>query len=328
MQLRNGHIKTKNFDSKSALNRIDALENKRADGYDYIGHPSIYIPNSLDTTELSLFPTLQSIYDAYDELCAQYPLWFKREEDIGLDESETYPMRHYTLRMQNPLITNDRAGNNENLWDDSLYKYKRIIVQASIHSDERYSTLGCYLAIKDILESQEDWAVFIKSNFIIDLLPCSNPWGAANGWSSVNVNGYNLNRTYFNNIQAENQNIIDLIQELKPKGLIAVIDCHNTGTGDGYFVAKPTYKYWDYYAVLTQKIQASLYDFTNQVFGTTRLNHFHLWDATGNNGQLHQYADSQGLLGCTFEVKMSAGLQGSILTNAYIINLIQNFGTY
>ena len=50
--------------------------------------------------------------------------------------------------------------------------------------------------------------------------------------------------------------------------------------------------------------------------------------ATGNNGQLHQYADYKGLLGCTFEVGSKYGSNGSILSKMLAINIINAFGTY
>ena len=298
--------------------------------YNVVGSPIPFIP-TIDTTGLSVFNNLTDLYNAFDALATAHPDWFKKETNLGMDASNTYEIRHYTLRFQHPLITNDRAGDGTNLWDDTKYKYRRIIVNMGIHATEKYSVLGGYLAIKAILESNDPSAKFIKDNFVIDVIPSSNPWGLMNN-SSKNANDYNLNRTFFENVQAENTAIINLIAALKPKGLVGVIDLHNTGLGDSggnsYFVAKPTYKFWDYYAVLVQQLQALLYDFTETMFGNDRDNHFHLWDGSANSGQLHQYADSQGLLGGTVEVSSGQGVTGSFLTEAQVVNLINAFGTF
>ena len=299
--------------------------------YSVIGSPVAYV-SSLDTTGLAVFNTLEQLYGAFDSLVSSHPDWFSREADIGLDASETYYMRHYCLRYQHPLITTDRKGEGMNLWSDEIYRYRRILINMGIHPAEKYATLGGYLMLKEILESNEEWARFIRNNFVLDIIPCANPWGLANG-SQQNVNGKNLNRTFFEDKQQENINIENLVSSLKTKGLIAIIDLHNTGTtaaagGDGYFVAKPSYKYWNYYAVLTQQIAATMYEAMESVFGTTKDNHFHLWDGSENSGQLHQYADSQGLLGCTFEISSEAAEAGSLLTKSICANLINAFGIF
>lgn len=295
--------------------------------YNTLGSPKSYTCD-LSVDGIKIFDTLDELYSAYDALAESYPNYFKREEDIGMDETSTYGVRHYTLRNQHPLITNDRAGNNENQWDDEQFKCRRIILNMGVHCAERPAILGGYLAVKEILESDEEWAMFIKNNFVIDVIPCVSPWSAMNGWISENVNGFNLNRTYFSNIQQENINMINLIEDLIHKGLVGVIDVHNTGDGDGYFVAKKNYSHWNYYGVLTQQIASLIKPLMDDIFGTERNNHFHLWDATGNNGQLHEYADSKGLLGCTYEIKGAAGVNGAIATKVIAINLIQMFGTY
>lgn len=322
--------------------RVDTLDEEVAElqaiapgdykPYNVVGSPVPYIP-TVDTSGLSVFSSVQALYAAWDALAALYPDWLKKENSIGMDASNTYEIRHYTLRWQHPLITNDRAGDGQNLWSDTLYKYRRIIVNMSIHADEKYSTLGGYLAIKAILESMasQPWAQFIRDNFVLDLVPCSNPWGLDNG-SKNNANGYNLNRTFYENVQAENTALKNLITSLKPKGLVGVIDLHNTGLqdsgGNSYFVSKPSYTFWNYYAVLVQQLQALLWEFTESMFGTTRDNHFHLWDGSENSGQLHQYVNDQGLLGGTVEVSSGRQIAGSFLTVAQVINLINAFGTF
>ena len=332
--INNGHIKTKNFDSAN----LRVKTNK----YNTLGSPSIFIPQSTSTAGLATFSTLDELYSAWDELAQAHPDWLKRESDIGLDESGTYPIRHYVLRMQYPLVTDDRGATGENRWDDSQFKYRRILLNIGIHPDEAYSTLGGYLAIKEILESDSSSSSFIKNNFIVDIIPMYNVYGMAHlaegqSKSHCNVNGINLNRDFRAQTQNETKSLVTLIDQLISKGLVGIIDLHNTGlgieaSGESYFVTKTDYKLYAYYCRLTQMINAALNDFLASIFGTSGKNHFHTWnyisEGASNVGQLHEYADTMNLLGCSFEIATGAGLQGAIATKAIAINLIEQFGTF
>lgn len=295
--------------------------------YNVIGAPHPYV-SKLDTTDLATFENVEAIHTAYDELVAQYPLLFKKNEDLGTDASSTYVIRHYTLGMLNPTITTDRPAATENLWSDTEYPRKRLLLNGNIHgANEKYSCLGCYLLVKEILGSTEEWAMFIKNNLLLDIVPICNPWGYEND-TNLNANGSNLNRTYLSSIQPENQILIDLIADLTPKGLAGVIDFHNCASSTGYLVGKPTYTRWKYYAVLTSQLEIITHEAFKAVNGSDQDFFFHLWDATGNSGQLHQYVNNIGLLGCTFEVATKLGLGGSLLTKSLGANIINAFATY
>ena len=297
--------------------------------YNTIGSPHQYVTDWDDKGKIVPFANVEEIYAAYDELLEKYPRYFKRNEDIGTDASGAYAIRHYTLGMLNPSVTSDRAGETENLWSDEAYPRRRILLNGNIHGwSERYACYGAYLTVKEILESHDEWAMFIKNNLVLEVVPSPNPWGYDNK-TSTNINGNNLNRTYFNDIQSENQALINLIDRLILVGLCGIIDYHNTGDSTpGYLVAKPSYSHWSYYAVLTAQLEAIAHDSFLYLEGSDRDNFFHLWDATGNNGQLHQYADYKGLLGCTFEVGSKYGINGAILSKMLAINIINAFGTY
>ena len=297
--------------------------------YNAIGSPHIYITDWADKDKLSVFANVDELNAAYEELAKQYPRWFRRNEDIGEDATGTYQIRHYTLGMLNPSITSDRAGETENLWSDTAYPRRRILLNANIHGwSERFACYGAYLTVKEILSSNDEWALFIKNNLVLEVVPTANPWGYDNKTSN-NAVGKNLNRTYFNDLQQENESLIGLIDKLIPMGLCGVVDYHNTGDQTpGYLVAKPSYSHWTYYATLAAQLESISHDSFLYLEGEDRPNFFHLWDATGNNGQLHQYADHKGLLGCTFEVSSSYGSNGSLLSKMLGVNLINAFGTY
>lgn len=317
-----GDIVTKNFNS-SKLKFSMAFPH-----YNVIGSPHPYV-SDLDASGLAVFSNVDAIYKAYDALVTAHPLLFKRNDDLGMDASNTYAIRHYTLGMINPKITADRAGMNANQWNDIIYPRKRILINGNIHGwSEAYCCLGCYLMVKEILESTEEWAMFIKNNVVLEIIPEPNPWGY-NNKTSNNSAGLNLNRTYFTSVQPENQCIINLIEDMIPKGLSGVIDFHNTGDSTpGYFVAKPSYTHWNYYAILTSQLESITHEAFKTIHGSDLTNFYHLWDATGNEGQLHQFADYKGLLGCTFEIGSTYGVKGSLLSKTIGINIINAFATY
>ena len=313
----------------------DSNKEFETETYNTIGSPELYNQPSLeDTKDFRLYDTISSWYEAWDNLATQYPDWLKREDDIGKDESGKYEMRHYTLRMQHPMVTADRQGNGENKWDDSLYKYRHILINMGMHTDEKYAMLGSFLAIKNILESNENWARFIKNNFVLDIIPCACPWGLENNYNGeygLNMNGVNINRDFANKSAAETRNIIGLVEKLLPLGLVGIIDTHNTGLGDGYFVCKKTYTHYNYYCLLTQMVNANLYHLFAQVFTNGKKSHFHTWNyesEAASVGQFHWYADKIGVLGCTMEIAIAAGFKGSLLTKYVLLNLITSFGTH
>ena len=50
-----------------------------------------------------------------------------------------------------------------------------------MHGEEKTPTWGMMLAIKEILESTEEWALYIRSNCVLGIAPCVNP----SGWQGV-----------------------------------------------------------------------------------------------------------------------------------------------
>ena len=306
-------------------NQIDNIE---IDQYETIGSPVPYI-SSLDTEGLSIITSVSELYSQLDTMAASYSDFLKKETDIGMDASNTYAIRHYTLRFQYPEVNTERDLSGTNVWSDTVFQIRRILLVMGVHGNERPSVLGGLLLIKELLESDENWARYIKDNFVIDIVPCANPWGFENN-SRDNYNGVNLNRDYISSSpQSETVAMKSLIADLMTKGLTGIVDCHNCNYSlGGYLVAKTTYKKYHYYARLAQQIQSLMYAPLNTVFGTTQNNHFHLWIADGNNGQLHQYADSLGLLGCTFEIANNAGVSGALLTKSIAANIVSSFGAY
>ena len=175
--------------------------------------------------------------------------------------------------------------------------------------------------------------MFIKCNTVLDIVPCCNPYGLDNN-SAYNVNGVNLNRGYDEDESAEQEvkNMKSLINNLLQKGLMGIIDFHNTGVGEAYIIARKDYTRFSWFAVLTQSLEALLGAAFSDVFSSSQhTNHMHLWtyESEANSiGQLHWYANKIGILGTTIEVSTGAGTKGSRLEKAIGINLINSYINY
>ena len=151
---------------------------------------------------------LEELYANYDELCTKYPMWIRRVENLGSDSSGL-EIRQYEVRYTNPWVVNGEGGmigkgNEVNLWNDASYGYQKILINTGTHGDEKSPCWGTMLAIKDIVESSESWAMFIKSSFIIKVCPTLNPYGFQNR-TLANYNGVNINRDIAALTQPESQ---------------------------------------------------------------------------------------------------------------------------
>lgn len=314
--------------------------------YPIIGSPRIY--HSAPTVNETPFTDVASVYDAWDGLVTAHPDWIARKADIGNDQSDTFAIRHYEFGWQHRDANTSRTRSGTNYWNDKRMKVRRILLNLGTHANEGGALLAGYLSIKEIIESTEEWAQFIKANFIIDVIPLLNPWGFENKGASgygreTNSDGVNINRD-FNALapvkdygqQAETIACIGLIQSLIPLGLIGCIDLHNTGgmgvNDQSYLVSNSKYEFYELYARLAMQIQGMMYDTLNAYFNSVG-EHFHMWDTIGESGatgQLHWYMDKIGLLGVTCEVAPATGTgyqKAAQISKDYCINLIQTFGT-
>lgn len=290
----------------------------------FIGSPQVYTCD-IEVDGLQVFSNVEAVYNAFDELVALYPTMFKSNGSIGKDASGSYDIKYYTLGKTNPRITTDRVGNNTNQWDDTKYLRKRIFINGNIHSwIERHCCYGLYLFVKELLESDEQWALFIKNNLILDIVPQPNPWGYDNK-TNVNKNNKNLNRYYLTNRDPENVCIVDLIESLIPRGLIGIIDLHNTNDNTpGYTIGKTTQKYYKELCILASQIESITHKYYKDIYGSDRDSFYHMWnyDSAGIAGLLNDYADTKGLICYTSEVGTTIGEKGCIMTKMILANTI------
>ena len=309
--------------------------------YPIIGSPRIYHSQAIPS-DVTAFTSVAQVYEAWDALVTAHPDWISKKEDIGMDQSETYAIRHYELGWQHRNINTSRSRSGTNYWRDDRFKMRRILLNLGTHANEDGALLAGYLSMKELLESNKEWAQFIKSNFIIDIIPILNPWGLDNKTNgrgvNHNCNDININRDFdADSPQSETLACMSLIQDLIPKGLVGSIDLHNTGSSEeSYLVSSSRYKLYPYYARLAVQIQGLMYDTLNEYFlamyGHPYGEHFHMWDVAlsveqKKTGQLHWYMDSIGLPGITVEVSPTNSVSTAKISKDYCINLIQTFGT-
>lgn len=318
------HQQLKTINGMSLIGNGDITIEKSKLRITQIGTPQVYTCN-FDTTGLQVFENVAAIYDAFDTLAAQYPKVFKNNGSLGKDASGNYDIKYYTLGKTNPKITTDRVGSTSNLWDDTKYPRKRIFINGNIHSwVERHCCYGLYLFVKELLESDEQWALYIKNNLILDIVPQPNPWGYDHK-TNVNVNNKNLNRYYLSNRETENTYIVNLIESLIPRGLIGVIDLHNTNDSTpGYTIGRTTQKFYNELCVLASQIEFITHNSYKELYGSDRDSFYHMWnyDNAGISGLLNDYTDTKGLVCYTSEVGTSLAEGGCIMTKMILVNTI------
>lgn len=174
------------------------------------------------------------------------------------------------------------------------------------------------------MESNDQWALFIKNNLVLDIVPQPNPWGYDNK-TNVNKNNKNLNRYYLTNREPENVCIVNLIESLIPRGLIGIIDLHNTNDNTpGYTIGKTSQKYYNELCILASQIESITHKYYKDIYGSDRDSFYHMWnyDSAGISGLLNDYADTKGLVCYTSEVGTTIGEKGCIMTKMILVNTI------
>lgn len=167
-----------------------------------VGSPSLHL--TADTGDINQDNiTIQQLYEEYDALVTAYPKWFKKLPNLGVDSSGL-EIRQYELRFVDPWVVVGEGAitSKTNSWDDATYNYETILINTGTHGDEKGPCWSTMLALKEILSSNEGWALYIKSSFILKVLPCLNPWGFNNRVRN-NYNDKDINRDIQTQTQPE-----------------------------------------------------------------------------------------------------------------------------
>ena len=217
----------------------------------YVGHPSIYISEPTASVSTSLNgKTVDQLYAEYDTLVENYPHFISRGEDICAitDGTNSYDIRQYIIGFQDQGAISSEPGVSDttftNIWS-ATDNPKKILINAGMHGEEKAPCWGTMLAIKELLESNDDWALFIKSNFILKLIPCLNPYGFDRNTRN-NIYGHDLNR---NTSIGDSDRVayIDWIGE--NSDALAVIDTHGT---QGKYAYVPNAYYMKNHDIITR----------------------------------------------------------------------------
>lgn len=104
--------------------------------------------------------------------------------EMGNDASGQYPIKYYVCEAP--------SGNG----NTSKLKPAFVIV-AGQHGDEKVSQFACAHLIDLLLNKWQNNPVleWLHWNAVLYIMPCANPWGAANG-EYTNSNGVNINRNW------------------------------------------------------------------------------------------------------------------------------------
>lgn len=258
-----------------------------------IGSPSVYISETYPHTDMSNYKSPQ-LYEIYDELVKKYPNIIKREENIG-NGSDGADLRQYSIRFQNPVFTRTEGSISPNLWNEE-FEYTTALIISGVHGDEKTASYGLALAVKELVESNEPWAKFIKSNCILKIVPLVNVWGYDNN-SRNNYNGVNINRDAKEFIQPETRAIRNwLIKNNRAK---VFMDLHNTCGYYTYFEINPLDKYAKQYVQASAKLASTLYEnWKTNVYKDNGKNYPYLYGMHSQfDGLIISYANDMGMIG-------------------------------
>lgn len=184
--------------------------NERKKNLVTIGSPETYFSEATASSYTNIKDkTLSDLYAVYDNLVANYPDVIQRGEDLGNDGNGN-AIRQYIVTLNKPYVVVGEASlsgvlppDTPNEWDDANNN-KTILVNTGCHGNEKSPTWGVALAIKELVESGDKWAEYLKGNYTIKVLPCMNPYGFANN-SRSNANNADLNRDCAQFTQSETQ---------------------------------------------------------------------------------------------------------------------------
>lgn len=218
--------------------------------------------------------TIDALYEEYDKLCSQYPNFIKRIEDLGTDASGSYEIRQYIVGFNNAWVVNGESGMVDkgdpvNIWGDEYDGYKKILVNAGTHGDEKAPCIATMLAIKDLVESIEGWAYFIKSSFKIMICPCLNPYGFHNR-TLANYAGVNINRDVYDETQPETKAWKKWIDS--NKDAVVYIDVHGVDFFHPFFEIDKKTNEADkkLYATIAAKFASAFFENWNVYIGTSQ----------------------------------------------------------
>lgn len=134
--------------------------------------------------------SVAGINELYDGLVTAHPECFERLTDILADNGEGEEVRLYRLGYKNfgglytSYLFEDPTKNgyytdpNEG---GKSHDRLHVLFDAGVHGDEKSAVWGLYLFCKAVSEGTDAWAEYVRSNFVIDIIPivCTKSYTAA-----------------------------------------------------------------------------------------------------------------------------------------------------
>ena len=198
-----------------------------------VGSPEIYISPIVSETYSSLNGKKTSeLYAEWDSMAERFPEYISRGEDLGevTKNGATYALRQYTIGYNKKWLINHEPTKDEVIINDAANYWqerddaRKILIPIGMHGEEKTACWGAMLAFKELLESNEKWAMFIKSNFVLKVIPSVNPSGF-NDNQRASSNGSVMNRE--ESVDAP-ENIMLLNWVEKNKDAFVLLDFHGT----------------------------------------------------------------------------------------------------
>lgn len=240
----------------SSLLNLSELYGAYANGLS-INAPFVYKSNKTAEAYTSLdSKKVSELYAIYDEMVSSHPSFIKKEDDLTTVAG--FAIRNYTIGFQHRVLIDHEPQKDEivsqNLWDNNDNP-KTILITCGMHGNEKTACWGAALAFKELLESEEDWANYIKTNVVLKVIPCLNPYGFENNVRTSSA-GYDLNRSGSEN-QPERLAYMEWIKSNRNAQLL--IDVHGS---QGRYAYVPIWAGQPFYQLVkraTTKIASSLY---------------------------------------------------------------------
>lgn len=177
---------------------------------------------------------VSDVYAIYNSLITNNPLWIREESPIGTATLDnTLEIKHYVVGYQKHFLTYDyvsvETSSNNKIYNDNGVNHDmpHIIIDAGIHGDEKAAVLGLAKAIEEIVTSTEPWAMYIKTNFIIDVIPVVSPYTFNAGTRYMQPpyeDPNDPNRDYDTFTWNESKVMKDFVRSVNAR---CFIDCHN-----------------------------------------------------------------------------------------------------
>lgn len=240
-----------------------------------VGSPELYISPIVSEAYSSLNNKKTSeLYAEWDSMAERFPEYISRGEDLGevTKNGTTYALRQYTIGYNKKWLINHEPTKDEvvingiaNYWqerDDA----RKILIPIGMHGEEKTACWGAMLAFKELLESNEKWAMFIKSNFVLKVIPSVNPSGF-NDNQRASSNGSVMNRE--ESVDApENIMLLDWVE--KNKDAFVLLDFHGTQGRYAYLPCWDGAPLYDIVKRATIQLSSSLYRNYKEFYDSVR----------------------------------------------------------